>query len=62
VEEFLHTNPKILEAQVFGVPDYRMGEEAMTWVMLRENETMTVDELKQFCRGKVKIISGLLFI
>lgn len=53
VEEFLYTNPKVSEVQVFGVPDPRMGEEVCAWVQLNSGEVMTEDELKNFCKGQI---------
>jgi fatty-acyl-CoA synthase len=53
VEEFLYTNPKIAEVQVFGVADPKMGEEICAWVQLYPGESMTEDELKDFCRGQI---------
>ena len=53
IEEFLYTNSKIAEVQVFGVPDPRMGEEICAWVQLYPGETMTEDELKDFCRDQI---------
>jgi len=53
VEEFLYTHPKISEVQVFGVPDETMGEEVCAWVQLQEGETLTAEELKDFCRGQI---------
>ena len=53
VEDFLYTNPKITEVQVFGVPDSKMGEEICAWVQLHAGQTMTVNELKDFCRDQI---------
>jgi fatty-acyl-CoA synthase len=53
IEEFLYTNPKIAEVQVFGVPDERMGEEVCAWVQLHPGENMTEGELKDFCRDQI---------
>ncbi|MCK4269060.1 MAG: AMP-binding protein [Methanogenium sp.] len=53
IEEFLHTNPKILDAYVIGVPDENYGEELMVWVKLHEGFTMTGEELKEFCNGQI---------
>ncbi len=53
VEEFLYTHPKIAEVQVFGVPDARMGEEVCAWVQLHPGETMTAEDLKDFCRDQI---------
>lgn len=61
VEAFLKTNQKIEDAQVFGVPCKRMGEEVAVWIQLKESEIMTVDEVKSFCKGQV-IVQNLLSI
>ncbi|GGD00616.1 AMP-binding protein [Undibacterium terreum] len=53
IEEFLFRHPKIQNAQVFGVPDKKNGEEVCAWVVLREGETATVEEVREFCRGQI---------
>ncbi len=53
IEEFLYTHPDIIDAQVIGVPDIKFGEEIMAWVELREGSTLTEQELKEFCKGKI---------
>ena len=53
VEEFLYTHAKIAEVQVFGVPDPKMGEEICAWVQLHPGETMTEEELRDFCRDQI---------
>ncbi len=53
VEEYLYTHSKIAEVQVFGVSDPKMGEEICAWVQLYPGESMTEDELKDFCRGHI---------
>ena len=46
----LFTHPKIAQVAVFGMPDPRMGEEIVAWVQLHAGETMSEDELCDFCR------------
>ena len=53
IEEFLYRNPKIADAQVFGIPDDRYGEEICAWIRLREGETMTAQDVKDFCRDQI---------
>jgi len=53
VEEFLYRHPKIEDVQAFGVPDARLGEELCVWVRLRAGESMTEEELREFCRGRI---------
>ncbi|MFD0273695.1 AMP-binding protein [Kitasatospora sp. NPDC127111] len=54
VEEFLHTHPDILDAQVIGVPDAKYGEELMAWIRLRPGAPeLTADTLRAFCTGRI---------
>jgi fatty-acyl-CoA synthase len=53
IEEFLYTHPKVSEVQVIGVPDLKYGEAVCAWVRLREGETATIEELREFCRGQI---------
>jgi fatty-acyl-CoA synthase len=53
VEEFLYTHPKISDVQVIGVPDEKYGEAIMAWVMLKQGEQVTPEELQEFCNGKI---------
>ena len=53
VEEFLHTHPDILDAQVIGVPSRSYGEEVMAWVKPREGASLDDETLTAFCRGQI---------
>ncbi len=53
IEEFLHTHPKIAEAQVVGLPDEKYGEELSVWLVLREGQTLTQEEVREFCKGRI---------
>ena len=48
IEEFIYTHPKVSYVQVIGVPDKAMGEEIMACIILKEGETMTVEEMKTY--------------
>jgi fatty-acyl-CoA synthase len=53
IEEFLYGHPAVADVQVVGVPDERLGEEVMAWVIAREGATVDGDELREYCRGKI---------
>jgi len=53
IEEYLYRHPKIQDVQVFGVPDQKYGEELCAWVCLAEGETVSEDEIKEFCKGQI---------
>ena len=53
VEEFLHTMPGISDIQVVGVPSRTHGEEVGAFVILRAGATLEIQDLQDFCRGKI---------
>jgi fatty-acyl-CoA synthase len=53
VEEFLHQHPKIADVHVVGLPDERLGETVLGWIKLKSGEEMTIEEVQEFCKGKI---------
>ncbi|HRY05350.1 MAG TPA: AMP-binding protein, partial [Beijerinckiaceae bacterium] len=53
IEEFLYRHPKIRDVQVVGLPDKKFGEELCAWIVPREGETITEDEVRDFCKGQI---------
>jgi len=53
VEEFLYGHPDIADVQVIGVPDERYGEELMAWVQVRAGASLTPDQVREYCVGKL---------
>ncbi|NXP07660.1 ACSF2 synthetase, partial [Thinocorus orbignyianus] len=65
LEQFLHTHPKVEEAQVVGVKDSRMGEEICACIRVRAGQNCTEEEIKSFCKGKIshfKIPRYIVFV
>ena len=53
IEEFLFTHPKIQDAKVVGVADEKYGEEVCVWVMPRDGEVLSEDEVRTFCKEHI---------
>ena len=51
IEDFIYTHPKVKDVQVVGVPDKQYGEEILASVILKEGESMTEEELKEYTRS-----------
>jgi long-chain acyl-CoA synthetase len=49
IEDVVMTHPKVANCAVIGVPDERSGEAVKLFVVPRDS-SLTVDELKAFCR------------
>ena len=50
IEEILYQHNAVREASVFGVVDSKWGERIVAALALREGQSLTVDELIQYCR------------
>jgi len=53
IEEFLYRHPQIQDVQVVGVPDRRYGEELCAWIIAKPGQSMTEDEVRDFCKGRI---------
>jgi fatty-acyl-CoA synthase len=53
IEEFLLRHPKVQSAQVFGVPDHRLGEEVCAFIVLKPSQSASAEEIQSFCRGQI---------
>ncbi|MFW5989750.1 MAG: class I adenylate-forming enzyme family protein, partial [Desulfosudaceae bacterium] len=49
IESFLFTHPKIFDAAVIGLPSLRLGEIATAIIQPKEGQTLTKEELVEFC-------------
>ena len=48
LEEFIYTHDKVKDVQVIGIPDEQYGEEIMAVIILKDGETMTEQEMKEY--------------
>jgi len=53
IEEFLMSHPSIQQAQVFGVPDQKYGEEVCAWMVLAPGHAMSQDDVRSACNGQI---------
>ena len=53
VEEVLFQHPKVLDATVVGIPDPKRGETVKAYVVLKEGQTCTDQEIRAFCKEQL---------
>jgi fatty-acyl-CoA synthase len=55
IEEVLFSHPKILNVQVFGVPDKHFGEEVAAWIKLEEGPEVSENDILRYCKEKLSV-------
>ncbi|HEY9788645.1 MAG TPA: AMP-binding protein [Candidatus Obscuribacterales bacterium] len=53
IEEVMHTNPDVVQAQVFGIPDDHLGEEVAMWVMVRPDANTDAAKISKWLKERV---------
>ncbi|HUM17620.1 MAG TPA: long-chain fatty acid--CoA ligase [Candidatus Nitrosotalea sp.] len=53
VEEALYAHPKVAEAAVVGMKDSLMGEDVLAFVVLKDGQTASVEEIAAFCESRL---------
>ncbi len=53
IEEVLYTHPKIMEAAVAGINDPYRGETLKAYIVLKEGESMTEEEVTEYCKANL---------
>jgi fatty-acyl-CoA synthase len=53
IENFLFQIPQIRNVEVAGVPDKKYGEEVGAFIILKDGQKLTEEDVRDFCRGKI---------
>jgi long-chain acyl-CoA synthetase len=53
VEEVLYAHPKVAEAAVVGMKDALMGEDVLAFVVLKDGQRASAEEISAFCESKL---------
>ena len=53
IEEVFYEHPKVMEASAIGIPHPSRGEQVKVFVVLNEGETVTEEELLEYCKDKL---------
>jgi long-chain acyl-CoA synthetase len=65
IEDVIYSHAKVLEAAVIGIPDEYRGETVKAIVVIKENESLSAEELIQYCRDRLaayKVPSIVTFV
>ena len=53
IEEVFFEHPKVMEATAIGIPHPKRGEAVKVFVVLKEGQTATAEDLMEYCSGKL---------
>ncbi len=58
VEQVLYRHPQIQKVCVVGIPDEKTGEAVKAFIVLKEGETATAEEIIEWCRDEKHGLTG----
>ena len=53
VEEVIQEHPAVMEVGVAGIPDAKSGEAVKAWVVLKDGQTASVDDIRAWCKERL---------
>jgi len=53
IEDFLYTMPGVKDVQVVGITSKRYGEEVGAFIILQPNTSLSEEDVRDYCRGKI---------
>ncbi|MBC7997965.1 MAG: AMP-binding protein [Leptolyngbya sp.] len=53
IEEVMHGHPDVVQAQVFGIPDEKLGEDIAMWIMIKPGSETKCECIKEWLRERV---------
>ena len=53
IEEFLYAHPDVSQAQVFGIPDDKLGELVCAWIVKKPGSKMEAQTILDFCKNQI---------
>lgn len=53
IEETLHEHPAVAQAQVFGVPDEKFGEEVAVWLKIKQGQAVDAEIIMAWLKERM---------
>jgi len=53
IEDVLYSHPAVAECTAFGIPDPKLGQQIVAYVVLKRKQKVTADELIAFCKERM---------
>ncbi len=53
IEDYIYHFDKVMDVQVFGIPDEKFGEVVCAWVVPKPETDVTPEQVREFCEGQI---------